>query len=181
MLRCLVYIPTLQMSTTHRMNRRIGEGLTLRTRGRFKLNRINIITLRTPRRFICTIPSHTAFVYLLNMAFTFVVEKDGPLPSVMPHNRSDSRACGRSSSLRAIAYLAIALVCAFFALWTLDLPQFISKPNLESVSATDLCLQPSALTPIEHAQLWQSLSGTYGTDAFVSHAIDWLGGAIRVP
>ena len=80
-----------------------------------------------------------------------------------------------------MAYLAIALVCASVALRTLDVPQFISNSNLESISAADLCPQPSALTPIEHAQLWQSLSGTYGTDAFVSRAIDWLGGAIRVP
>ena len=115
------------------------------------------------------------------MAPTIVVEKDGLLPSVMPYNASGPR--GGLSSLRATVYLAIALVCTCTALWTLDAPQFIHDSSLGSVTAAaaDLCPQAPAVTPVKHAELWQSLDKTYGKESFVSRAIDWLGGAIRVP
>ena len=115
------------------------------------------------------------------MAPTVVIEKDGLLPSVIPYNASSHR--GSLSSLRGIAlYIAIALACTCAALWTLDAPQFISDSSLGSITAAaDLCPQSPAVSPVKHAELWQSLNKTYGEEPFMSRAIDWLGGAIRVP
>jgi Gly-Xaa carboxypeptidase len=41
------------------------------------------------------------------------------------------------------------------------------------------CAQPDALAPKD--ALWSVLGEEYGTDAFRTRAIDWLGGAVRVP
>ncbi|KAK7686368.1 hypothetical protein QCA50_010592 [Cerrena zonata] len=49
------------------------------------------------------------------------------------------------------------------------------------VTAINICPQPSPLIPTKHADLWNSLNNKYGTEAFISHAIDWLGGAIQIP
>ena len=113
------------------------------------------------------------------MAPTIVVEKDGLLPSVMPYNASSPR--GSLSSLRATVYFAIALACTCTALWTLDALRFIHDSSLGSITAAaDRCPQAPAVTPVKHAELWQSLNNTYNTKPFVSRAIEWLGGAIKV-
>lgn len=47
--------------------------------------------------------------------------------------------------------------------------------------AGDQCVQATALVPARNAELWNSLGDTYRTDAFKSRAVEWLGGAVRVP
>ncbi|KAK7686392.1 hypothetical protein QCA50_010616 [Cerrena zonata] len=108
------------------------------------------------------------------MAPTIVVEKDGLLPSSMPYTSSPR---GGMSSLRATVYIAITLVCASTALWSLCPQHYWGEP----VVATNLCAQASAVNPVKHAELWSSLDGIYATETFASRAIEWLGGAIRVP
>ncbi|CAL1714699.1 unnamed protein product [Somion occarium] len=111
------------------------------------------------------------------MAPTIVVEKDGLLPSYTSAPRKSL------SPLRATIYLALALVCTCSALWSLDLPELLhgGLSESEDVSAADLCPQPSALAPSKHAAFWETLNETYATDDFASRAVEWLGGAIRVP
>ncbi|KZV66012.1 carboxypeptidase S [Peniophora sp. CONT] len=51
-----------------------------------------------------------------------------------------------------------------------------SRTQLEA-----LCPQESSLYPQKHADLWADLDHTYGADDFKKNAIQWLGGAVRVP
>jgi Gly-Xaa carboxypeptidase len=44
-----------------------------------------------------------------------------------------------------------------------------------------LCPQPDALYPESHAQLWKSLGHDYDEGAFLTRAVAWLGGAVRIP
>jgi hypothetical protein len=44
-----------------------------------------------------------------------------------------------------------------------------------------LCAQSDALYPESHAQLWKSLGHDYDDDAFLTRAVAWLGGAVRIP
>jgi Gly-Xaa carboxypeptidase len=44
-----------------------------------------------------------------------------------------------------------------------------------------LCPQSDALYPESHAQLWDSLGRVFDEDAFITRAVEWLGGAVRIP
>ncbi|KAI0251453.1 carboxypeptidase S [Lactifluus subvellereus] len=43
------------------------------------------------------------------------------------------------------------------------------------------CPQSDALYPGLHVQLWESLGNEFDEDAFTKRAVDWLGGAVRIP
>ncbi|KAG5647466.1 hypothetical protein DXG03_009397 [Asterophora parasitica] len=43
------------------------------------------------------------------------------------------------------------------------------------------CAQSDVLIPEKNGDLWRSLSVTFGTEDFKKRAVDWLGGAVRVP
>ena len=44
-----------------------------------------------------------------------------------------------------------------------------------------LCPQSDALYPESHAQLWKGLGHDYDEGAFLTRAVAWLGGAVRIP
>ena len=44
-----------------------------------------------------------------------------------------------------------------------------------------LCPQAAPLLPTANAELWEGLSETFKSDAFLDRAIDWLAGAVRIP
>jgi hypothetical protein len=43
------------------------------------------------------------------------------------------------------------------------------------------CPQSNALYPGQHAELWESLGREFDEDAFTTRAVEWLGGAVRIP
>lgn len=45
----------------------------------------------------------------------------------------------------------------------------------------DLCPQADELVPEKNGVIWESLQQTYSTEMFKARAIDWLGGAVRIP
>ncbi|KAG0709350.1 hypothetical protein DFH29DRAFT_1027587 [Suillus ampliporus] len=45
----------------------------------------------------------------------------------------------------------------------------------------DLCPQADELVPEKNGVIWESLGHTYNTEEFKARAIDWLGGAVRIP
>ncbi|EGN96601.1 hypothetical protein SERLA73DRAFT_184690 [Serpula lacrymans var. lacrymans S7.3] len=45
----------------------------------------------------------------------------------------------------------------------------------------NVCSQAGELIPEKNEALWESLSKIYGTEDFKMRAVDWLGGAVRVP
>ena len=43
------------------------------------------------------------------------------------------------------------------------------------------CPQADVLVPQANGALWKSLGAVYASDNFKARAVDWLGGAVRVP
>lgn len=97
------------------------------------------------------------------------------LPSQLPSNVQ------RSAASRAKTIVVFALfVLAQYLFWTsarFNVPLFANR--LED--SESLCPQAVELTPQKNEKFWQILNNTFGTDDFRIRAIDWLGGAVRVP
>lgn len=47
--------------------------------------------------------------------------------------------------------------------------------------AVDLCPQADEIVPEKNGVIWESLQQAYSTEKFKARAIDWLGGAVRIP
>lgn len=45
----------------------------------------------------------------------------------------------------------------------------------------NLCPQSGVIYPDRHVQLWETLGSEYEQDAFTERAVEWLGGAVRIP
>lgn len=45
----------------------------------------------------------------------------------------------------------------------------------------DLCPQVDEIVPEKNGMIWESLQQAYSTEEFKARAIDWLGGAVRIP
>ncbi|KAG2066244.1 carboxypeptidase S [Suillus decipiens] len=63
---------------------------------------------------------------------------------------------------------------------------FVKKPwNDFPVSTLEnginLCPQADELVPKKNGEIWESLQHSYNTEEFKARAIDWLGGAVRIP
>ena len=66
-------------------------------------------------------------------------------------------------------------------LWLFD---YIDPPAFsfsDDAPVADMCPQPPSLTPSVHSELWQDLGRAYETEEFINRAVNWLGGAVRVP
>lgn len=79
----------------------------------------------------------------------------------------------------------VALLASVFTVVFLRADVFHDK-LLSAILSThkrvaSLCAQQDPLYPESHAQLWQSLGHDYDEDAFVTRAVAWLGGAVRIP
>ncbi|KAG2121218.1 hypothetical protein BD769DRAFT_1671694 [Suillus cothurnatus] len=86
------------------------------------------------------------------------------------------------SNVKAIAFKTILVTALAISAST----YFVKRPlNGFSVgtleSGVDLCPQADELVPEKNGVIWESLQLTYGTEAFKAKAIDWLGGAVRIP
>lgn len=86
------------------------------------------------------------------------------------------------SKVKAIAFKTILVTALAISAST----YFVKRPlNGFSVgtleSGVDLCPQADELVPEKNGVIWESLQLTYGTEAFKAKAIDWLGGAVRIP
>jgi hypothetical protein len=79
----------------------------------------------------------------------------------------------------------VALLASVFAVVFLraDIPHdyFLSATLSSHNGVLKLCPQSDALFPESHAQLWKSLGHDYDGDAFLTRAVAWLGGAVRIP
>ncbi|KAG1751297.1 uncharacterized protein EDB91DRAFT_598921 [Suillus paluster] len=75
----------------------------------------------------------------------------------------------------ALAVFAISASTYFVKRPFGDIP--VSK--LEDGS--ELCPQADALVPEKNGGVWESLGHTYSTEEFKARAVDWLGGAVRIP
>ena len=57
----------------------------------------------------------------------------------------------------------------------------IPDPEYPADALVKQCPQVSAVVPVKNSELWSSLGQTFVTDSFKSRAVEWLGGAVRVP
>lgn len=97
----------------------------------------------------------------------------------------------RSTVRRALRWVVLGAVLLQGALWLY--PEAIAGAAREVLDALEdlapvggaagegLCVQEDALTPTKNGQLWKQLGVTFGTDEFRGKAIEWLGGAVRIP
>ena len=98
------------------------------------------------------------------------------LPSQAPSSQDTK---SKSTVSRAKAAICVTLFifvqCLFWNPTRLDIPTFNAK------SSESLCPQASELVPHKNGKIWRHLTETFSTDVFKSRAINWLGGAVRVP
>jgi hypothetical protein len=90
----------------------------------------------------------------------------------------------RSKRSKWMALKLVALLATVFAVAFLH-TNFLNVKFLSAMSSSHgvakLCPQSDALYPESHAQLWKSLGREFDEDAFMTRAVAWLGGAVRIP
>jgi Gly-Xaa carboxypeptidase len=107
-------------------------------------------------------------------------EKDGLLPTSVHSSEPSRRRLGTGFCL------LLAAICAGLAVYALA-PQCVvdhfAASEVVSVKfkSDELCAQPSPLVPTKSADLWKELGEKYKTKEFLHDAVEWLGGAVRVP
>ena len=83
------------------------------------------------------------------------------------------------TTLGLVVMLASVFAVAFLRVGSLN-AKLLSAISL-SHGVAKLCPQSDALYPESHAQLWDSLGRDFDEDAFTTRAVEWLGGAVRIP
>ena len=81
----------------------------------------------------------------------------------------------RMLTLVTLLAIPIVLRCAT------HLGPFFPGSGFEYLNNAKICPQADVLYPNRHAKLWESLGKDFSQDAFMSRAVEWLGGAVRVP
>lgn len=102
----------------------------------------------------------------------------GPyMPEPVSQQPQKTRCVGRTFAKGLVGVLAL-LTC----LHTLKLVDVRAcwTDSAVDVSA-EQCPQATAVVPEKNGELWTSLGETFDTDAFKGRAVEWLGGAVRVP
>jgi hypothetical protein len=83
------------------------------------------------------------------------------------------------TTLKLVALLATIIAVAFLH-DNFPYGKLLSAISL-SHGVAKLCPQADALYPESHARLWKSLGRDFDEDAFMTRAVAWLGGAVRIP
>lgn len=82
------------------------------------------------------------------------------------------------ASIFAVAFFLHAYLLEFLSMAVL----LLGRTSNGGGTAAKLCPQSDVLYPEEsHAQLWKSLGRDFDDDAFMTRAVAWLGGAVRIP
>ncbi|OBZ74012.1 Carboxypeptidase S [Grifola frondosa] len=101
------------------------------------------------------------------------------LPSSMPDPALQKKSRRLVICVAHGTFLLFAFFTCLYSFGFVRVPSCWSDYALEANPAQ--CPQVSSLVPEKNAELWNSLGETYETDAFVTRAVGWLGGAVRVP
>ncbi|EPS94576.1 hypothetical protein FOMPIDRAFT_1063152 [Fomitopsis schrenkii] len=109
---------------------------------------------------------------------SFEEKRRAPSIGLPPPAQLHSR--GRSfSRLQWILALAFAsAICYTFQPATNGIPALWAEPEGDLAS---LCPQVAAFSPSKNTRLFETLSQTYKTEAFLQRAVELLGGAVRIP
>ncbi|KAI0629289.1 carboxypeptidase S [Trametes polyzona] len=109
------------------------------------------------------------------MLAAFTEKAQMPEPVSQPRPRT--RCVGRTLVKGLVVVLAF-LTC-LHAFEVLDLRSCLSERIVDVTAAQ--CPQATAVLPEKNSNLWTSLGKEFDTDKFKSRAVEWLGGAVRVP
>jgi Gly-Xaa carboxypeptidase len=103
-------------------------------------------------------------------------EKVDELPGVHNPRKSTTKHRKAKAIASKITLVALAiLVSTYFVKRPLSIPIGALKDD------ADLCPQVDELVPEKNRVIWESLQDTYSTEEFKARAVDWLGGAVRIP
>ena len=99
-------------------------------------------------------------------------EKDNVLPLPTTISRPNT-----NPILKRAAFLVAVLGLSFYFsnIFTENVATYWYRSDGES------CPQADVLIPQAHSALWNSLGAAYASENFKTRAVDWLGGAVRVP
>ena len=86
----------------------------------------------------------------------------------------------KRTALRLVALFASVFAVVFLYADILY-DNFLSAIPSSHNGVAKLCPQSDALYPESHAHLWKCLGHDYDEDAFLTRAVAWLGGAVRIP
>ena len=101
--------------------------------------------------------------------------KDSLLPSEFPSGQQKSN---RTKAVRLVILLGLFALAQYF--WTSSSTAF-NVPPFANKDLQGLCPQAAELTPQKNEKVWKLLNKSFSTGDFKIRAIDWLGGAVRVP
>jgi len=102
-------------------------------------------------------------------------EKD-LLPATLPvPERRPQRSKWRVFVLITLLAVPVALRCAT------HVGLYLPGRGFGHLNSAKICSQADVLYPDRHALLWESLGKDFDRDAFTLRAVEWLGGAVRVP
>ena len=105
--------------------------------------------------------------------------------ALLPSSTTEAAPIKRTTSagLRLVKGLLVGI-----ALWTClnaaglaRVPACVSDALVGEYEAEAQCTQVSAVAPEKNSELWGLFGETISTDAFKTRAVEWLGGAVRVP
>ncbi|KAI9064054.1 carboxypeptidase S [Trametes sanguinea] len=109
-------------------------------------------------------------------------EKDQPLPlpSYVQEQQPQKKTRCVGRTLVKGLLVVLAMLTSLHATGIVDLRSCGAGHGIADASA-ELCPQASVVVPEKNGELWKSLGKTFDSDAFKARAIEWLGGAVRVP
>lgn len=106
-----------------------------------------------------------------------VEKKADELPGVNARNPTTKLSKAKAIAFKITLVTALAISASTY---------FVKRPlNIFPVgtleNGVDLCPQVDELVPEKNGVIWESLQLVYSTEEFKARAIDWLGGAVRIP
>ncbi|KAI0367059.1 carboxypeptidase S [Pilatotrama ljubarskyi] len=117
-------------------------------------------------------PMVAAYDEKARLAFSYM-----PEPVSQPQSQKKARCVGRTLVKGLVVVLAL-LTC-LHSLDVIDLRSCLSGDAADLSAAQ--CPQATAVVPEKNGELWMDLGKTVASEAFKSRAVEWLGGAVRVP
>ncbi|KAI0741917.1 carboxypeptidase S [Daedaleopsis nitida] len=113
-------------------------------------------------------------------------EEKALLPSQTASEGTHGKKMGMHAGLRLVQALLLG-IAIWLCVTTVSRGGLFYRFDLDENGADDAwtakkqCPQVSTIVPEKNAELWNSLGDSFSTDAFKARAVEWLGGAVRVP
>ena len=102
--------------------------------------------------------------------------------NVFQHTPRPKETLRRKNSTFALVLLMVSLGLWKAVSWTSVTPQkSLHSSTYYEGSNSEPCPQADPLVPQTNNKIWKTLTGLYTTDSYVEQAVEWLGGAVRIP